>query len=132
MITSMARTMLLHAMKHWPDIVDATFWTFAIKQAILIHNITPRHGMRESPYELFTNEDPPIQPQDLSVFGCPTYTLDKKLQESKTIPKFTSDRSHLGVYVRQSPDHVSNVAMIYNPTTEKCSNQYHLIFDEAF
>jgi len=40
-ISTHARTMLLHAMSNLPATVTAEFWSFALLHAINIHNVTP-------------------------------------------------------------------------------------------
>jgi len=40
-ITNHARTMLLHAMSAWPNVITAEFWTFAFMHAIHLHNHKP-------------------------------------------------------------------------------------------
>jgi transposase InsO family protein len=78
-ITTRARTMLLHAMDLWPDVVTADFWSFAFMHAVRIHNCTPRTGQSKTPFTLFTNEDSPLSPNDFKVFGSPVYVLDRAL-----------------------------------------------------
>jgi hypothetical protein len=43
-----ARTMLLHAMEHWPDVVTLDLWPFALRMAADIHNATPGRLQRRS------------------------------------------------------------------------------------
>jgi hypothetical protein len=40
-ITERARTMLIHAMVSWPEIVHENLWPFALRLAVAIHNATP-------------------------------------------------------------------------------------------
>jgi hypothetical protein len=40
-ITEQARTMLIHAMINWPEIIQESFWPYAIQLAVDIHNSTP-------------------------------------------------------------------------------------------
>jgi hypothetical protein len=40
-IIDRARTMLLHAMQHWSDVIKVVFWPYALKLAADIHNVTP-------------------------------------------------------------------------------------------
>jgi hypothetical protein len=63
-ITTRARTMLLHAMERWPDVITSEMWSFAFMHAVHLHNCTPRPGQTKSPYTLFTDEDPPATLQD--------------------------------------------------------------------
>jgi len=39
------------------------------------------------PHTLFTREDPPTKLDDFRVLGCPTYVLDKHLQDGSKINK---------------------------------------------
>jgi hypothetical protein len=74
-----ARTMLLHAMEIWPDVITSKFWSFAFMHAVHIHNCNPCPGETQTPYTLFTNEDLPVSLHDFKVFGSPIYVLDKAL-----------------------------------------------------
>ena len=123
--------MLLHTMALWPSAIIAEFWSYAFKQAALIHNVSPRRGEKESPYTKFTNEDNTIQPSDLRVFGCPVYVLEKDLQDGNNHSKWKV-RAHQGIYVGHSPNHASNVVLVYNPVTKLVSPQYIVVFDEGF
>jgi hypothetical protein len=52
-ITEKARTMLIHAMIQWPDIINETLWPFALRLAVELHNKTP--GPSDlTPEEIFT------------------------------------------------------------------------------
>ena len=83
-ITRWARTLLLHAMSRWPSVITEEFWTFAVNQAVNIHNATRQHGKTKCPWEMYTNESCPWKPSDFQVFGCPVYILDKDLQDSNS------------------------------------------------
>jgi hypothetical protein len=60
------------------------------------------------------------------------FVLVKELQDGKTIPKFSRAQSYMGIYIGQSKNHASKVALVYNPRTQLVSPQYHVIFDEGF
>ncbi len=47
-ICDRARTMLLHAMDHWPEVVGLDLWPFTLKLAVDVHNATP------APEEIFS------------------------------------------------------------------------------
>lgn len=130
-ITQMARTLLLHASTHWPAVITEEFWPFAVSHACNFHNssIAPSTGM--SPHHLFTGEPAPRRLQDFRVFGCPTFVLDKRLQDGDSLPKWRS-RCWSGVYVGQSLQHAGNVPLFYNPVTTHVSPQYHVTFDDMF
>jgi hypothetical protein len=118
-------------MAQWPSVITSEFWSFAVKQAINIHNSTPRKDQEHCPYTLFTGEQPRQHPDDFRVFGCPVYVLDPALQDGNAVPKWDS-RCYQGVYVGHSPHHASNVVLVYNPKTKLVSPQYHIFFDEGF
>jgi hypothetical protein len=124
--------MLLHGMNHWPREISATFWPFAFAYAKCVHNFTPRRGNSKCPFELFTNENPTVTPNDFRVFGCPAFVLSKEMQDGKATGKFSKSRSYMGIFVGISPAHAGSVPLIFNPTTKLVSPQYHVIFDEGF
>jgi hypothetical protein len=119
-------------MEQWPDVVTAEFWSFAFKHAVRLHNCTPRPGQQASPHTLFTNEDSPLSPHDFKVFGSPVYVLDKTLQTGTLGPGKWKARCYQGVYIGYSPNHASNVILVYNPKTRLVSPQYHVVHDENF
>jgi hypothetical protein len=65
------------------------------------------------------------------VFGCPVYVLDAALQDRKKIPKW-SPRACLGLFLRFSEVHSSQVPLVLNVETKKISPQFHVIFDDKF
>ena len=131
-LTAKARTMLLHAMEQWGTIITTEFWPYAISHAIRIHNSALCHKQTKCPYMLFIDEDTPHKTTDYRTLFCPVLVLEHELQDGNTIPKFSRKRSHIGVYVGHSPNHASNVILVYNPLTGLVSPQYHCVFDEAF
>jgi hypothetical protein len=131
-ITTCARTMLLHAMEMWPDVITSEFWSFAFMHTVRLHNCTPRPKATASPHTLFTDEDPPLTPHDFKVFGSPVYVLNKALQNGSIGPGKWKERCYQGVYVGHSPHHASNVILVYNPKTRLVSPQYHVTHDKSF
>ena len=113
--------MLLHAMRHWPDIVSTLFWPFAFSYATLCHNVTPRRGRDKCPYEEFTGETPSVTPDKLRVFGIPAYVLSKEIQVGNPTGKFSKERSYLGVFVGFSDNHAGTVPLIFNQKTKLVS-----------
>ena len=130
-IQTTARTILLHAVANWPTVVNDSFWPFAVRHAVNVHNCTSTNRNKKTPWELFTGETPPWSSADLRVFGCPTYVLHKELQDGSKRQKWTA-RSWQGCYVGFSPMHARTVALIYNPATTHVSPQFHLVYDEQF
>jgi hypothetical protein len=130
-ITQTARTLLLHAMAHWPGVVTEEFWPFAIRHACTFHNASIRQGYHRSPHHLFTGAPAPWKMDDFRVFGCPVFVLDKRLQDGDNLQKWKA-RSWLGIYIGHSLQHVGNVPVIYNPITTHISPQFHVVFDDSF
>jgi hypothetical protein len=78
-ITKKARTMLIHAMIQWPEIITETLWPFALKLAVDIHNKTPGPSDM-TPEEIFTGIKQRNKFLDFHPFGCPIFVLDPSLQ----------------------------------------------------
>jgi hypothetical protein len=126
-----ARTMLLHAMEHWPEAVSIDLWPFALKMAADIHNATPGpSGL--SPEEIFTQQKSrPDRLLDFHTFGCPVFVLNPSLKQGQKIPKW-HPRSRQAVYLGHSPRHAQTVPIVLNLQTGLCSPQYHVVFDDYF
>lgn len=130
-ITERARTILLHAMSKWPDLITKDFWPFAIRHAVNYHNATTHQGKTHSPHRLCTGEDPTWQLRDFRVFGSPAFVLSKALQDRSKINKWSA-RSLKGIYVGHSSCHAGSIPLIYNPATTHISPQFHVLHDEFF
>jgi hypothetical protein len=130
-ICDRARTMLLHAMMHWPEVVGLDLWPFALKFAVDVHNATPGpSGL--SPEEIFSKQKSrPDRLLDFHTFGCPVYVLDPRLQQGSKIPKW-QPRSRQACYLGHSPRHAQTVPVVLNIKTGLCSPQYHVVFDDYF
>lgn len=133
-LTEGARTILLHGMRMWPEMITSMFWPFALKAMTERHNrlqITPNGASPESIfYGLKDNE---ISVGTYHPLFCPVYVLDSKLQSAGSIgPPKWEPRSRIGIYLGHSPFHAGNVALVFNPTTGYVSPQYHVVFDDDF
>jgi hypothetical protein len=134
-IFNWSRADLLHFVLHWPQVARNrdNLWPFAVDYAVYIHNHLPNRDSRISPTELFTNTlfSNYNHLTRAHVFGCPVYVLDPRLQDSKSIPKWTM-RSRRGIYLGVSKIHSSTVHLVLNPETGVISPQYHCVFDDTF
>jgi hypothetical protein len=132
-VTEWARTMLLHAMLHWPDEVDLDLWPFAMDHAIYLWNHLPNEHTGVAPVEVFTGQvlDDFDFLKSVQVFGCPCYVLDPKLQDGKKLPKWVP-RSRRGQYLGISTEHSSTIGRIRNLTTGYVSPQFHVVYDPFF
>lgn len=129
-ITERARTMLIHAMLSWPDIITEDIWPFAVQMAVDLHNMTPTTtGL--SPQEIFSGTKCNFDPANCHTFGCPIYVLEPTMRQNHKIPRW-KPRSRVGVYLGFSPDHASSVPLVLSTTTGLVSPQYHVVFDDNF
>ena len=124
---------MMHMLLRWPEAYDPALWPFALEQAVLLWNHIPKQNTRLSPIELFTGVTFPDHNviQRARVWGCPTWVLDPRLADGKSVPKWTK-RSRLGVYLGCSAHHSTTVGRILNMTTGSISPQYHVVYDELF
>jgi hypothetical protein len=131
-LSSLARTMMIHAAIHWPSISDTSLWPMAVRQAAYIHNRFPMQDNGLSPYELLTQSKwERRRLLDLHVWGAPVYVLDPRIQDGKKLPRWTP-RSNRGQYMGYSPEHASTVPLILNLTTHRITAQFHVVFDDWF
>jgi hypothetical protein len=130
-ITEQARTMLIHAMIHWPEIIQESFWPYAIQLAVDIHNSTPTaSGL--TPMEIFSGfKSHTSTLSNFHPFGCPIFVLEPSLRQNHKIPRW-KPRSRVGVYLGHSPTHASTVPLVYSTTTGLVSPQFHVVFDDKF
>jgi hypothetical protein len=130
---SWARTMMLHAVIHWPDQANLELWPFALDHAIYLWNNIPSKTTRLSPLELFTKSrfDNYDHLQRARVWGCPTYVLDPKLQDAKKIPKW-HPRARRGMNLGVSSHHSTRVGLVLNVATGSVSPQFHCVYDDLF
>jgi len=123
--------MLLHAVHHWPQAVNAHLWPSALKHAINIWNSLPRNIGQENPLSQFAGTSIVPNLDHFHPFGCPIYVLDETLQLQGMFPKW-GERAQVGIYLCHSPCHASNVSLVLNTQTGLVSPQFHLIYDDNF
>ena len=61
----------------------------------------------------------------------PVYVLYPKLQDGKKIPKWERGVRQ-AIFVGFSPDHSTNMHLVFNPRTQHIYPQYHVTFDVDF
>ena len=132
-VVSWARTMMLHAVIHWPDQADLELWPFAVEHAVYLWNHLPKRDGQLAPIEIFssTKFDSYEHLQRAKVFGCPVYVLEPTLQDGKKLPKW-NPRSRRGQNLGISVDHSSTINRILNLKTGHISPQYHVVYDNLF
>ncbi|KAI2501349.1 hypothetical protein MHU86_13085 [Fragilaria crotonensis] len=111
-IMAIARTMMLHAAIHWPSIADATLWPLAVNHAVFLVNHVPDPRTGLCPADLFTKtrwEQRKLN--NLHVWGCPVYVLDKMISDGKKLPRWTP-RSTRTINMGFSPKHAITVPIV--------------------
>jgi len=129
-ITERALTMLIHAMLCWLDITTESYWLFAIQLAVDLNNSTPGDS-KLTPLEIFSGTKGNSTLSNIHHFGCPIFVLDPSLHQNNKIPTW-KPIPRVGVYLGYSPHHASTIPLVYSPTIELVSPQYHVIFDDKF
>ncbi len=131
-ITESARTMLLHAMIHWPAETKIELWPFAVDYAVYLWNRLPKKDTGLAPIELFSGVTMNVDIlQKMRVFGCPCYVLDAKVQDGKKLPRW-QPKSRRGQFLGMSTRHASTIGLIRNLRTGAVSSQFHVVYDEKF
>ena len=131
-IMSVARTIMLHAAIHWPEVADAQLWPMAVEHAVFLYNHLPDPRTGLSPHDMFTRTRwPHSKLHDLHVWGCPVYVLDKTIQDGKKIPRW-HPRSERRVYMGLSKQHASSVPLVLRLSTGTITPQFHIVFDDCF
>ena len=132
-LQEMARAMLIHAHKRWPEAITPNLWPYAIKVANDSLNETPNMGdiNRRSSTQLFSKTNVQHNPKHAKTFGSPVYVLDNSLQSGSHLHKW-SQRSKVGIYLGRSPQHSRNVALVLDRITGLVSPQFHVSHDNNF
>jgi hypothetical protein len=131
-VMSITRTLLLHAAIYWPDVADAQLWPMAVDHAVFLHNHMPREDLGLPPHDLFTKHRwPHANFRNLHVWGCPLYTLDKKIADGFKLPRWTP-RSIGEIYMGHSKRHASTVPIGLNRGSGAITSNFHVVFDDWF
>ena len=131
-ITSMARTSMLHAAIHWPDVADPALWPMAVAHAVFLYNHMPNPKTGLSPHDVFSRTRWPQRKfHDLHVWGAPCYTLEKALADGKKLPRWTT-RSERMIYMGLSSKHATSIPLVLNPETGSLTPPFHVVFDDWF
>ena len=132
-LTLIARTLLLHAVRHWPGYITTMLWPFALKEAAFrLNYLHFDENGRSNAAKFFGIENDTTDPSIFHAFGSPCFVLDSRLQSGVAGAPKWDPRSRLGIYVGHSPSHAGNVALVLNPNTGHVSPQYHVVFDDGF
>ncbi len=131
-IMGIARTMMLHAAIHWPETADPTLWPMAVTHAVWLWNHLPNPETGLSPHDLWTKTRYPLRDlQNVHVWGCPMYVLEKKLADGRKIGKWQA-RSERMMHMGFSPKHASTVPLGLNLDTGSITPNWNVVFDDWF
>ena len=76
-VTLIARTILLHAMRYWPEYITIMFWPFAAKCAEeRMNNLTINLEHKTPDMRFSRAKAINVQLKHYHTFGCPVYILD--------------------------------------------------------
>jgi hypothetical protein len=114
LLQELTRTMLIHASKCWPNSVTANLWPYALRMANQV-----------------LNEMPSMQDKERCTVQQIYSGMDNSLQMGNIFHKW-KQRSKVGIYVGQSPQHARNVALVLDRQTGYVSPQFHVVFDPSF
>ena len=102
-LQEMARSMLLHANKRWPEVISAHLWPYAIRMANESINSTPwlSDEHKRTPNQKFFDTEATENPKHWFHFGCPVYVLDDALQQGHRRPRGGkwAERARVGCYL---------------------------------
>ena len=84
-----------------------------------------------SPEQVFTKVKVNHTFENSVQFRCPVYVLAHIMQDGGHQHKW-KERSRIGIYLGQSPDHARYVVLVLDRTTGFVYPQYHVQFDRAF
>jgi hypothetical protein len=130
-LQDLARSMLIHAMRRWPDAINTYLWPYALRKANSSKNLSIQGTNIRTPMELFSNSNVAPNLRHEHPFGCPVYVLDRRIQGNMKAPKWES-RGRLGIYLGTSEYYAKTVGLILSTSTGLVSPQFHLKFDDEF
>ncbi len=134
-LQDLARASLMHAMKLWPDAINATLWPYAVRKAAHDLNHIPKKDRDMSPYQLFTSSAVHDNMRTFHTFGCPTYVLHdniKKIPLSDTIGNKWKSKARLAIYLGPSYQYARNVGLVLSLETGLVSPVFHAKYDNNF
>ena len=85
MLTLYGQTLLLHAIRHWPEMIDSMFWSFATKVASELHNSLSVNVKNQTPFSVLYNvelEAIPVKTYHTFFVLCMCLIAERKAQEA--------------------------------------------------
>ena len=79
-VTKIARTIILHNQRYWPERVDTMVWPFAVKAAIEMLNLLQLDLYGNTPTaKLYNIKNIKPNAHGYHIFGCPVFVMNSKL-----------------------------------------------------
>ena len=113
-MTTDARTLLLHSIKLWQKMIDEIFFPFAIKYtAEWLNSLYIDHKVRSPEHILHIVNTEEIPVKSFHTLFSPIYVIYARIQNSGEAgkPKWEL-RSRIGVYLGHLPLHYGSVALV--------------------
>ena len=83
-----ARTLLLHAQRHWPEAITNMLWPLAVLDLAECHNVPKFDANGKIPLEKFSGVQGDVGIKTFHTRGLPMYALDSIIQDAHgNIPK---------------------------------------------
>ena len=118
-------------MARWPQAVTTHLWSYALSHVCSIDNRLPNDKTGVLPLELFSSIAVKPRLKTFHTFGCSIFTLDSRLQNDQSVPKF-HPRYRIGLYLGNSPRHARSVSLVLTMDTVRVYPQFHVRHDEFF
>ena len=123
--------MMIHAAIRWPDTADPQLWPMAVDYAVHICNHLPKLNGIAPIHVASRSKVPRVHLQDLHVWGCPVYVLDKTIADGKSLPRWRP-QSGRHVFVGTSAQHAHKAPLVLSLDSGKITAQYNAVFDDWF
>eukprot|EP00957_Ditylum_brightwellii_P197119 15017869-Ditylum_brightwellii.AAC.1 len=128
-----ARTVLLHAKRKWPAVINTILWPFAYRAVEKRHNKLDLKANGLSPLEQLLGHKEESMASDFHTWGYLIFVLNSRSQSNTGIgPPKWDPKARVGIYLSHSSFHAGNVVLVLNLQTGYVSLQYHVVFDDEF
>jgi len=82
-VSSRARTSMIHSASHWPEVEDPSLRPLAVQHAVHLYNHTPNKDSGIAPIEVYTHTINDCQAlHNAHPWGCPVCVLESRLSTS--------------------------------------------------
>lgn len=82
-----ARSVLIHAMHRWPEVIAQDLWLYAVSLAVDVRNKIKLDATGLSSLDKLSTVKHAFNAKDNHTFGCPAFVLQAPLQDHKSLPR---------------------------------------------